>query len=64
MDARDKRFLCGVLRQGVPFSTSPLGALPHEQLGVPMLTADRMQVLGLDVGGLERVVAWTQDVTG
>ena len=31
MDARDKRFLCGVLRQSVPFSTSPLGEFPHAQ---------------------------------
>ena len=33
-------------------------------LGVPMLTHDRVQVLGFDVGGLDRVVAWTQDITG
>ena len=33
-------------------------------LGVPLLTHDRVQVLGFDVGGLDRVVAWTQDVTG
>ena len=28
MNARDKRFLCGVLRQGVPFYTSRLGEFP------------------------------------
>ena len=59
MNAQDKRFLCGLLGQGMPFSTSPPGALPH-----PMNTSDRVRMLGLDVGGLERVVAWTQGGTG
>ena len=43
--------------------TAPLGGGAKLYLGVPMLTADRVQVLGFDVGGLERVVAWTQDVS-
>ena len=44
--------------------TAPVGGGAKLYLGVPMLTADRVQVLGFDVGGLDRVVAWTQDVTG
>ena len=43
--------------------TAPVGGGAKLYLGVPMLTADRVQVLGFDVGGLDRVVAWTQDVT-
>ena len=44
--------------------TEPIGGGAKLYLGVPMLTADRVQVLGFDVGGLDQVVAWTQDATG
>ena len=44
--------------------TEPVGGRAKLYLGVPMLTHDRVQVLGFDVGALERIVAWTQDVTG
>ena len=64
MNAQDKRFLCGVHGQGVPFSTSPPGALPHARLGVPRRTSDQVQEHGLDVGGLDRVVASPQGGTG
>ena len=44
--------------------TAPVGGGAKLYLGVPILTADRMQVLGFDVGGLEQFVAWTQGGTG
>ena len=44
--------------------TEPVEGGAKLYLGVPMLTADRVLVLGFDVGGLDRVVAWTQDATG
>ena len=59
MDVRDKRFLRGLPGQGMPFSTPPPGALPH-----PTGTSARVRMLGLDVGGLERVAAWTQGGRG
>ena len=51
--------------EGAPTGrTAPVGGGAKLSLGVPMLTSERVQVLGLEVGGLERVVSWTQDVTG
>ena len=44
--------------------TEPVGGRAKLYLGVPMLTSERVLVLGFDVGALERIVAWTQDVTG
>ena len=44
--------------------TEPVGGGAKLYLGVPMFTADRVQVLGFYVDGLDRVVAWTQDATG
>ena len=44
--------------------TAPVGGGAKLYLGVPMLTAERLQVLGFYVGGLEQVVAWTQGGTG
>ena len=43
MDARDKRFLCGVLRQGVPFGPPPppLGEFPYHRTPWRLVAACR-----------------------
>ena len=51
--------------EGAPTGrTEPVGGGARLYLGVTMLTPARVQVLVLDVGGLERVAAWTQGGTG